>query len=347
MITSQHFIRKIQQASERAKSRSGPNLLWMEENADDSRLREPSFDFHDGIPSLTAHLNDFVRGLALITGWPNAGKSTFIVHNTLELLRRNPNAVVVDISHDDDLDKRYVQWISNLTGLTYMSITSGRDRLTETKRKAIEDAEAQICKWIEEERLYPFESTELIAIEALGGREREISLKDFETLFTELKRVRARHPDKKIVVFVDAWNDMRIYGNANDYSETNKWIGELKALCRSQNLAMVMSAHLKKTQGKVATLEDIAGSATIGYEAIWAMIMVNQARNPETFKNPIFIERNGVKMEVLAGECKKSKVGGWASFNLYWGIPLGVARLVPLFYDEYLTVDKEYRNVKR
>ena len=100
-----------------------------------------------------------------------------------------------------------------------------------------------------------------------------------------------------------------------------------------------MTAHLNKTHGRLPTLSDIKGTGSLGYDAAWSCIIRNTYR--EKSKNPLFLTRGGKKTPIVVAEVHKSKVGMWDD-NLLWGLPLGVAKLVPLDIDEYLETNDIY-----
>ena len=75
------------------------------------------------------------------------------------------------------------------------------------------------------------------------------------------------------------------------------------------------------------------------------MVVRNQVR--DKVKNPLILERDGMNYEVLAAEIPKSKVGGWASFNMYWAMPMAVARLLPVYLDEYKYLDDQYKRSRK
>lgn len=341
---TRHFKEKFKRVESTLGNRSGPNVRWMNEYADDSKLRLQTRDFSSGIPTLACTLNDFENGLAIIGGQPNAGKSTLIISMITGALQLNPDLVIVDFSFDDDAKKRYVQLMANLTGLHYSQLYTKSD-LTEGQLRAKADAKKMVDQWIDERRYWPFEASEVFN---LKNKNITTTLRTIGVLKDTMKVLREQMPDKKLAFFVDAWNDIDLSEESEFVGKVDNVLSDLKETSSSAevNAMMFFSAHIRKTEGRSPRirLEDIKGTKAFEYAVKWGAIVRNEHRE-NALKNPLLLEREGRLYPVLIVETQKQKSSDWDR-PLFYAMEDSQCRLLPPTPDEYQDLLQQYYSVR-
>ena len=124
----------------------------------------------------------------------------------------NEDIILVDVTLDDSQAKRYTQWMSNLTELTYQEITTRGDKTAPKhleNEALIQAADKLIDNWIDSDRLIPYCSNESDYLESIDQTV-SLSMRDFSNIFQKMKELRKRFPNKKIVFCIDAWNNMKL-----------------------------------------------------------------------------------------------------------------------------------------
>ena len=217
----QHALNKFEQARSTLGTRTGPNVRWLQEAEDDSKLVLPKKDLTNGIPTLARATMDFESGIACYLGQPNHGKSTLIVNQIAGGLELNDDLLCVDLSLDDALKKRYVQYLACLTGLHYSTINVPQSA-SEAERMRLQQADAKIKGWVESGRLLPLEASERIRT-TFEEQEKmhRIDTRHYKTQLNLMTRLRDKYPDKKIAFFIDAWNNLD-YTNSPGEGDLNQ-----------------------------------------------------------------------------------------------------------------------------
>jgi replicative DNA helicase len=340
---AKHLATKLQIARESLGNRTGPNVLWMNEYEDDTQLRIHKYDLSNGIPTMAAALTDFNKGIACIAGLPNAGKTTLLINMMLGGLQNDPDLIVVDISLDDPFDKRYTQYICALTGLHYQELTTDVE-LSPAKQALRDKADALLDQLVAEGRLRIYEAKETITLS--DGRDVKVSMRNFKNVFREMRKLRAKHPDKKFAFFIDAWNNMDTSNNGMEsLNTTNAWLGSLQEEANTNEVMVFLNAHLRKTMGRKATLEDIKGTSDMAYNVVWAMILRNEYRE-NAFIKPLMYNESGVIYPVVVGDIVKTKVSTWDTPLLY-GLKAGQCKIIPLDPSLYMLLLEEYRGNRK
>lgn len=339
---SRHFKAKFQAVEANLGIRTGPNVKWLDEYADDSRLRLQTHDLSSGIPSLAATLNDFENGLVVVGGQPNAGKSTFFISMMTGGLQLNRDLVVVDFSFDDDAKKRYVQLMANLTGLHYSQLYTKND-LSEGELRGKADAKRLVDQWIEEQRYWPFEASETIN---LKNKNITTTLRTIGVLKETMKELRELMPDKKIAFFVDAWNDIDLSEESEYIGKVDNVLSDLKETSQANNIMCLFSAHIRKTEGRSprVRLEDIKGTKAFEYAVKWGAIVRNEHRE-NALQNPLRLDRDGRLYPVLIVETQKQKSSDWDR-PLFYAMEASQCRLMPPTPEEYEDLLNQYYSVR-
>jgi len=345
-LETAYFLEKIQLAKDSLGKRDRPNILWLDEYEDDTKIRFASRTFDQGIPTMAQSLTDFECGIAALGGLPNAGKSTLITNMEVQALQANPDLMIIDLSFDDDIKKRYQQWVAALTGLRYQEITTNIP-LTEAQQRRRKEADDWIVRMVKEDRLriydgdYPVRNAE-------GKVLRRINLRSIDQIMRLMARVRKQYPDRKICFFVDAWNDIDIQGSRynSENTEGSVAVNNLKQQTHDTNTMVFMSCHLRKTQGRRASLEDLKGTSGLGYAAVWAAIFRNELRENSTTDPLIHEDDAGRIWPVGIVDIVKTKVSGW-DLPLFYVLRADRCGIQPMEDHEYLEMYEQWAGGRR
>lgn len=339
MNWAENSLKKLKHAQDTLGKRSGPNVIWLRENEDDSALRMVQWNLSTGIPTMSSALNDFEEGLACLAGRPNAGKSTILVNIITQSCLLNEDIMVVDISLDDPYKKRYEQYIASLTGLYYQEITTVT-ALHPNKQKLKDEADELIKEWYSTDKLRTIEASEYIT-DDFGGEPMKISYRRFDNIVRLMRDVKKQYPDKKIVFVIDAWNNLDVSGakGNSDLSQVNYQLNFLKESAEELGVMVWVSAHLRKTDNKKPTLEDIKGTSDMAYNVVWAGLVRNEYRE-NSHKDPLmYTDSDGKVYPIVAIEIPKTKVSS-SDLVLLYILKSGQCQIIPLTRDEY----EEYRD---
>lgn len=307
---TQYFLDKLNSARQGMGNRDRPYILWLPELEDDTRVREFEYGtLKDGIPTLSQSLTDGENGLYVLGGLPNAGKSTLITNMEINSLKLNPELMIVDLSFDDDIKKRYQQWIAALTGLRYQEITTKMD-LPEAKLLRRAQADTWLDEMIKKDRLRIYDGDYPI-LNDRGQIVRMVNMRKPENIMTLMRKVRKQYPERKIWFFIDAWNDLDISGSkySSGLEESNSTVNAFKAESHNSNIGVFMSSHLRKLMGRRSSLEDLKGTSGLGYAAVWAGIFRNELRENAVNDPLVYEDENGRLWPVGIVDVVKNKVG--------------------------------------
>jgi replicative DNA helicase len=327
VLENQFFIDKINKVKAQLGNRKGPNIKWLSEKENDDIFIAPDHTFTNGIPTLARTLSDFESGIVCIAGQPNMGKSSLIVNMMLSAAQLQDDTIVVDLSFDDPLKKRYQQYIASLSGLMYQEITTDCG-LSDTKLQLKQSAEDKIVELYTRGSLKTFEATETI------DNSRKV-MRKYENVFNLMKKLRKENPDKKIIVSIDAWNNLdSSNAKGSELNQVNTQLSELKELSEELNIMVILSAHLRKTTDKRPGIEDIKGTSNMLYDANCAIILRNEYRE-NLYKDPLLYSEDGKYYPIIVLEIKKTKVSSW-DLPLIYGLKSASCQVIPLERYEYI-----------
>lgn len=342
----EHFKNKINRVEKRLASRNGPYLKWFNEIEDDSKLVLPDKDFKTGIPTWSRAFNDYTAGLSVLAAQPNAGKSTVMISLMIGLMQLNDDVLIVDLSFDDPEEKRFTQFICNLSHLSYQDVGS-LGGMTKEDREKYEIAKKQLEDWIDQKKFWMFSGGEETKVSDKKDPI-EIAVQAQEQIIALMEDMRAEYPDKKIVFFIDAYND--IESEAEEYFSLDKVIKSLKSAAIENSIVCMMAAHVRKTQDRNArrgrlSLDDIKGTKELEFSSVWAGVLVNEWKQ-NAIAEPLLLRRNEKIFPIIAIEPQKSKVSAWTK-PLYYGLDEFRCRIIPLTRAEYLDAHARYNRMER
>jgi hypothetical protein len=207
-------------------------------------------------------------------------------------------------------------------------------------------AEEKLIKWYKEDKLRTIEASETEVYE--DGLKLKRQYRKPEEIFRLLRSVREQYPNKKIVVFLDAWNNLDMSGHksSSDISQANHYLGKLQEEVNELGIMFMISAHLRKMERKARpTLDDIKGTSDMQYHVVWAGIVVNELKE-RTLKDPLVHRVQDTLYPVLVIENVKNKVST-VDGDLMYVLNSGRCGLTPLHHVEYVEYRGIYRGARR
>jgi len=338
-LDTNFFLRKLNKVKESLGKRKGPNVIWLRENEDDTKLTIPDPNGKTGINTMSRALTDFEEGIAVLTGKPNSGKSTILVNMMLQSLSLNNDLVVIDFSFDDNAKKRYQQYVASQSGLTYQEITTSTD-LTPNQLLAKKQAEQRLEELIKTRRLYLFESSEQF-------EDGFWAIRKPERMMMIGKMVRDEHPGKKIAVFVDAWNDVDTSDakGSNDLERSRNVLRDLQDWSTDQKLMVFLSAHLRKTNDGKPGMDDIKGIGELSYNAVWIGLVRNELRE-NVLTEPLVYEEGEFLYPIATVETVKTKSSCW-DLPIFYVLKAMMCGLKPLTRQESIGIFSQYKEKRR
>jgi len=331
------ILEQLTKAKETFAKRSGPYLRWFPDtDPDDNELVFPSALGGDK-NTATKSLVDFTEGLGVIAGNPNCGKSSLIISLIHGLISQQNDVVVVDISYDDGYNYRYLQHMCHLTGLVYSEV-SNYNLLNAKKKTLYDEADKFLRSLVTEEKFFIFGPSLKVQDGELDITLRLDHLSHLPALFTYLRKI---YPDKKVVVFLDALNDIVFDGQAtSDLSKDDAMITTLSKSAIQNSLIVFASTHLRKNKDDIS-IEDIKGSKSLEYATKVVYIVRNLRK--ETNEDIVQVNVSGYYIDPLIIQIPKSKVSTFQS-NLVFGIDSPRCRLYPVSLEDYNKVNQSFQN---
>ena len=165
-------------------------------------------------------------------------------------------------------------------------------------------------------------------------------MRDFTNIFNTMTEVRQLYPNRKIVVFLDAWNNLQfnVQKGKDELGSVNEYLQQLKSHSEDTGIGVFLSAHLRKVDGRKATIEDIKGTSDMIYTATWAGLLSNDFKENSS-NDPIMYVHEGRKWPLMILEQAKNKSSTW-ELPMYYGLKAGLNQVCPVTRSEY----KNFRN---
>lgn len=321
-------------------TRTGPNVQWLKEYEDDSKLRIPNRNFTDGIPTFNQVAADYTEGLCFIGGRANAGKSTFLINLQKGGIELNDNLVIVDISLDDPPKKRYQQYIAALTNLRYTEVANP-STLNNRKLDILEKGKATFFDWLKSGRLISLHNIEKFT----DGK--EYNLRDYRAQVHLMRKIRSTFPNSKIAFFVDAWNniDTTVGKPGSELTQGNEALRYLKNGSEDLEVMGFYSAHIRKTNEKRINIQDIKGTSNIEYDAVLGLILRNEHREQQ-LEDPLVYEVDDTEIPIFSIDVLKNKATDW-DYPLFHPANTGSCQLLTLNPFEYKQIYDVYRGKRK
>jgi len=201
-------------------------------------------------------LNLFQPGLYLLGGDPNIGKTNFMLNLFLDLIESNDDSFGIIVSMDDMKQDIYTRLVS--------IATDGKLSINEIK----DPSEINTAQFTAKDMFgkeYPMYGAEVYdnAVERISvlANERFLvfdanSISDFEEIEYFIKKVLARHPDKKPFVMIDGLFNVEVESKGEDQRTVNiKRANIVKHVSDKYDLMVLATVEMVKSANKFGYTE--------------------------------------------------------------------------------------------
>lgn len=195
-----------------------------------------------------------------VCGAPNHGKTISLTSMVLDILKRNENVLVLDFTLDDPKRKRFTQYAANLAQIDMNVIDFINLEQDGERRRRHKQALCQLELWLENQSLALFETA------TVNRGERRLSQNSTGFITETLIRYRDLFPEKKIVVLVDALNNVATSSAGDEYSQAQEVSDVLKRVLNDTQSVLLATHHLRKNNGRRPTMDDLKGNNYLAYE---------------------------------------------------------------------------------
>jgi len=258
-------------------------------------------------------MNQALRGAEggtsiLIGGAPNHGKSTLLTSTILTLLEKNSDVMVLDFTIDDSYSKRVAQYIANMSSIVINDIIFAHSSMGPVERKRFGEANEKFKNWIKQDKLVLFEAV-------TEGDDGEVSIQASSAFITSaMREAKKAYPNRKLVVAIDALNDVDISSKQRAFSELDQEKTIVKDIHRaiiSTEAVALITSHLRKNESRRPTLEDLKGNSHLAYCGKVAIGVYNDSKAKHGRSDIMWTEeaKDGTKvqMPILEAHFLKSK----------------------------------------
>lgn len=243
----------------------------------------------------------------LIGGAPNHGKSTFLTSAVISLLENNDDIIILDFTIDDSYQKRVTQYIANMASITMNDIMFAHNSLGPVERERFDSSNKKFRSWLNNDRLVLFEAT----ADSNDG----VVLQATSTFITNtMREARKQYPERKLVVVIDALNDLDLDGKQKVFSDLDREQTVAKEINRAvinTNAVALVTSHVRKNESKRLSLEDLKGNSYLAYCGKVAIGIYNDAKVKSGKSEIMWVEeaKDGTKvpMPILEAHFLKSK----------------------------------------
>jgi hypothetical protein len=200
------------------------------------------------------------KGLVIIGGPPNFGKSSFILNLYHQILTHNDNVKVVDFTLDDDRDTRIKNTIAmisripiNQVGFAFNTI---KDPILGKRLKSA----------------YPEFNKRLNNLEILDAGCLNCSSRVLETIIAYSAYQRSKLTENEtLVVVIDGFHNLILSNNqfgSDEVSKQNHISSTLKAAATELDIIFLCTAHTKKGSRRRGTsTDDVKGGVGLSYDS--------------------------------------------------------------------------------
>jgi hypothetical protein len=211
----------------------------------------------------------------LICGAPNYGKSQLQTSLFIQILRHNRDAMIVDFTLDDPARKRLTQYAAHLSRIPMNQIDfiNRADPEDEFLLPRYEMAVEEIREWMSGGRLKLFQRT---MQDRKGNRMLPCRI-DF--IRSAVARIRSTCPDKKLVLGLDALNNVIVDPSVTDEYVTARMVADQLEDILTENEAVLLgTGHLRKNDGRRPGLDDLKGNNFLAYDLKVAIGVYNDVK---------------------------------------------------------------------
>lgn len=242
-----------------------------------------------GSPLMNYTLQGAGEGSTIIIGGaPNFGKSALLTSTIIKLLEHNKDITILDFSLDDPLGKRLTQYVANMARLPMNDVMFAHKALGPVEMERFSEAYDKLRKWMSDGSLYIYEAT------ADDNAGKDIVVQATTSFITKtIREVREAKPNTKLIVAIDAINDVDLDIKKPSFSELSEEKTIVKEITRaviSAKSLCIVTSHLRKNEMSRPTLEDIRGNSFFGYSAKAVFGLYNDVKAKRNNSNLVWEE---------------------------------------------------------
>jgi replicative DNA helicase len=263
-----------------------------------------------GYPQMNEALEGGVQsGLILFAAAPNVGKSSFMLQVSKNISENNDNVYVSYHSLDDSnnmLLPRYVACDQQIT----IAQAQMPERFVEEPEILDKRNEGMKNIYRRVDRFGMNDSNFTTSVEGI-----EQHIKDLIMYLPEGTR---------IVIAIDSFNDLTVETQKfNNSDARNEYVAKaIKDWTVTYNAVVMCTAHLRKTNGKRPTVDDLKDTIVLQYEANLIFMMYNEVGVKEENASVYWLnEEDEKKMSVLEVKYAKNKFSSFKGTKFYEFIP--------------------------
>jgi len=258
---------------------------------------DTGFDYLNGV------LNGIENEMYLIGGASSMGKTTFISQLAYQILKANSDVGLIFFSLDQSKKDILTKFLAEASSVPvkYLKCPSPKNEAYEQKKKDGIQLLSSLTKRMR------------IIDESHG----EVSIKDFKNI---VRKFKIEFINKPIVVAVDTIMGIRSYQKYSDMeSELNDILAELKALVRTENIALIGTFNLD-SRSEIArpTRESVARIPAFFYQPYVTMTLYSDA--VINYETP-FLEwewgTSDVMVPIVELDILKNKMNGFKGKMFY------------------------------
>lgn len=277
-------------------------------------------------PRLESAISGWAPGLILLGAEANSGKSCYLVKGLYECAVSDSDCISCYLSLDDTLEEAMLRLVSLHTHLSFEEIR--------TPRWSFENPNDQSKNRPELLQKFFQKLDELKCIENLVLRDATYG-RSLDYIRTFLGNLRARYPDKKIVVFIDSLAKItdsgespHLVGTGNKTNWKAFLAAELKYLTTLHRICLVIPTDLRKiNENRRPLRDDLKDAAELAYEANVILLAYNDLNKNgdqasvywndtgDPYPKPVFeinIDKN--KLGSYRGHIFYKMYGPWSEF---------------------------------
>jgi len=234
-----------------------------------STVLKTGFDYLDSLCSIET------GALTFISGWPSHGKSSLMRFIAYQMTLHNENVHCLYVSTDDPPEAVMVNLMSMVTRVQKEKIK------TAVREKSLDEID-ELKQHMDEFRNIFQEHMTIIGLEECRSTAQTRQ---------RIEQLKVVHPDKTIVVVVDAMNNLQDIETDDQRIGIENAIRKFKTMAVINDVALIVVSHLTKSDGRLNTrpkLSNLKGTSFIEYEAKTIMMVhmdmhVNESSNLSWF----------------------------------------------------------------
>lgn len=261
-----------------------------------------------GLPLLDKAMdNDIFPGLYLIAAAPNTGKSALLLQIARNIGILNKNVHVAYHAFDDndsEITPRYIACAEKIT------ISQAKNPARYKDDSIVMNKRNNALK-----ELY-MNANQFTLWDANDG----VTLTDIENRIKDLKMTYG--DEKRLIICLDSIYDLVVEGALSDKQVAETIARTVKGWCKTYNIAIFATAHLKKTGGRRPTMEDLKESNRLEFETNFALLLYNEVGLKEEESDIYWVTNESEeKMPVIEARVGKNKFGSFKGTIFYEFIP--------------------------